>query len=177
MEIQRLVNDFESLTLPSSKWTHTAHLRIALWYLYTEGSFYQALQKIKCGLIRYGTNKPASLCYSRYHETITTFWAYQIRELIIENHGKNLEEIESLMLKDKRLLDKSYILHFYPKKIFDSQKARSLFVASVTVRYFFWRYSRPTLKPAFVWLLILLIASSGLILQFFGYGFPYEISH
>lgn len=177
MDIKKLINDFESLTLLNSEWTHVAHLRVALWYIYHEESFYQAVQKIRCGLIRYGTTKPISLCYERYHETITTFWAYQLRELLMENRGKSFEELESLVTKNDKVFNKGYILKFYPKEIFNSQKARSISVSPTNLRYLFWGYSKPTLKPALAWLFILFISSSGLLLQYLGHGFSYIIAY
>jgi hypothetical protein len=32
-EIETFIQEFESCTLPKSRWTHHAHLVVALWYL------------------------------------------------------------------------------------------------------------------------------------------------
>lgn len=143
MNIKQLVNDFESLTLSDSEWNHANHLRIALWYAYTETNFYRAAQKIKCAWIRYGTNKPLSVCHMRYHETITLFWAYKLSKFVKKHNSKTFEEVELLLLQDKKFTNKNYLSYFYSKKILYSQKARTTFVYPNTFRYLALHYGKP----------------------------------
>src|SRR5262245_41253958 len=74
-EIERLVSEFEACTLPGGKWTHHAHLTVALWYLtrYPEA---QATEYIRRGIQRY--NRSRGLL-TAYHETITLFYIWAIR--------------------------------------------------------------------------------------------------
>ncbi len=170
MNTKKLVSDFELFNLSGSEWNHQTHLIIALWYIYYENNFYTALQKIKCGLIRRGSIYPAELCYMKYHETITVFYAYQLKELILENENKSFEEIELLMLNCNRF-GKHQILKYYPKTIFNSSRLRSKFVSPKSFRYFLFGYSKPTarltLELLFVQLGLILIGSIPICLSWF----------
>ncbi len=158
MNIKNLVEQFESLVLPISDWNHSTHLRIALWYIYHEPDLYKAIQKIKCGWIRYGTHKPLSVCHDRYHETITVFWAHQIKVLIEENPNRDIIELDTLITEDRRILQHTkHILKFYPVSMLTSTKARSIFTPPSTLRYYIFKYNQPTIQPVLTTCFILFI--------------------
>ncbi|MBW4691633.1 MAG: hypothetical protein KME27_07670 [Lyngbya sp. HA4199-MV5] len=80
-EIEALVKAFEGCTLPRSRWTHAAHLTLALWYLV----HYKPSQAIDCmreGIQRYNAamgiqqTNHGGYHESGYHETITLFWLW-----------------------------------------------------------------------------------------------------
>ena len=81
-EIDRLIQAFQTCTLPRCQWTHQAHLIVALWYLmhYSE---LEATNYIRNGIKQYNhaigikTTKD-----SGYHETLTLFWIEIVRRYL-----------------------------------------------------------------------------------------------
>jgi hypothetical protein len=81
-EIERLIRGFESGELPQSRWTHSAHLTVACWYLICHPEP-AAVQLIREGIQRY--NKQQGIITtekSGYHETMTIFWIRMIRNFL-----------------------------------------------------------------------------------------------
>jgi hypothetical protein len=73
-EVTRLVSEFEACTLARERWTHEAHLRVALWYL-ARHEVGEATRLIREGIKRY--NQACGVVQTetgRYHETITLFY-------------------------------------------------------------------------------------------------------
>src|SRR5689334_3339479 len=69
-DLQDLVRQFEDCTLAKDRWTHRAHLCVAVWYL-TQLPRDDATDRIRQGIQRYN----ASLGNSQgYHETVTLSW-------------------------------------------------------------------------------------------------------
>jgi hypothetical protein len=78
-ELERLIAAFESCALPKPKWTHQAHLMVALWYnLHYDGD--EALNIVRAAIQRYnaatGTLQTPT---GGYHETMTVFWMWAVR--------------------------------------------------------------------------------------------------
>lgn len=73
-EIESLVHDFESLTLPYENWTHRAHLAVAVYYVRTL-SFDDALTQIRSRINAYNI---ACGDPSGYNETITVMFLRKI---------------------------------------------------------------------------------------------------
>ncbi|HEX8179236.1 MAG TPA: hypothetical protein VF525_06785 [Pyrinomonadaceae bacterium] len=72
--VMRLVNEFEACTLARERWTHEAHLTVALWYLVRYGEA-EATALIRVGIQRY--NQACGVAQTEaggYHETITLFY-------------------------------------------------------------------------------------------------------
>jgi hypothetical protein len=72
--LARLVSEFEACTLPGERWTHEAHLTVALWYLarHEEAT---ATDLIRAGIKRYNAARGVRQTIDGgYHETITLFY-------------------------------------------------------------------------------------------------------
>src|SRR5882762_4601824 len=92
-EIEILVEAFTNGTLPMEKWTHDAHLTVALWHRH-QFDFYESLCLMKSKIISYnisigGTNTSAK----GYHETMTVFWMQVIDFYIRQNKERDLLDI------------------------------------------------------------------------------------
>jgi hypothetical protein len=86
-DLTRLINRFESCTLPRVEWTHEAHLAVAAWYLSRYPQGLATVHMIDC-IKRYNR---ASGSYG-YHETITRFWLVAIRRHLETCPGGSLVE-------------------------------------------------------------------------------------
>jgi hypothetical protein len=81
-EIERLVREFEACTLPSERWTHEAHLTVALWYL-TRHADRDATRRIRAGIQRYNLSRGVEMTKDGgYHETLTLFYIRVIRRYL-----------------------------------------------------------------------------------------------
>ena len=69
-EISALVHAFETATIPSSEFTHAAHIAVALSYL-NEMPAEQALKRMREKIRDFAAHHGVS---NLYHETLTTFW-------------------------------------------------------------------------------------------------------
>jgi len=78
-DLHDLVGAFEATTLPYGEWTHAAHLAVALWYLVWYGPD-EALQHMRAGLRRYNAAHANEPMRVGYHETITRFWMWVVRQ-------------------------------------------------------------------------------------------------
>ena len=81
-KVERLVREFEACTLPGERWTHEAHLTVALWYL-TRHADAEATRLIREGIQRYNLSRGVEMTRtSGYHETITLFYIRAIRRYL-----------------------------------------------------------------------------------------------
>jgi len=80
-EMQDLVVAFEATTLPYPQWTHAAHLTVALWYVLWYGPD-EALHHMRNGLRRYNAAHAHEPIRVGYHETITRFWMWVVRQYL-----------------------------------------------------------------------------------------------
>ncbi|HLL72197.1 MAG TPA: hypothetical protein VK363_12220 [Pyrinomonadaceae bacterium] len=79
VEAERLVREFEACTLAGERWTHEAHLTVALWYLVRHADA-EATRLIREGIQRYNFSRGVEMTKkSGYHETITLFYIRVIR--------------------------------------------------------------------------------------------------
>jgi hypothetical protein len=82
VEVERLVREFEACTLPGERWTHEAHLTVALWYL-TRHKQAEATRLIRERIQRYNLSRGVEMTReSGYHETITLFYIRAIRRYL-----------------------------------------------------------------------------------------------
>jgi hypothetical protein len=121
-EIEALVNAFENGTLPRSKWTHSAHLTVALWYL-TRCEQIEAIKLIREGIQKY--NAAIGIQNNRdsgYHETITRFWIQIVQEYLLVVGAKYsiLQQANKLVCK----YDKNLPLQYYSQELLMSWEAR-----------------------------------------------------
>ena len=83
-EIEMLVREFESHSLPPDQFGHCQHLMVAVWYLQHSASLAEAEGRMRTGLLSFLEHHrdPAA-----YHETITLFWLKRLRSLLAEQHA------------------------------------------------------------------------------------------
>jgi hypothetical protein len=86
-EILALVRDFEDCTLPRERWTHAAHLTVALWNL-LQYDWPEAAARVRLGIKRYNAaHGIVATPTGGYHETLTLFWLRRVRAFLEE--GRN----------------------------------------------------------------------------------------
>ena len=125
--LKTLITQFENKTLSKDKWTHEAHLIVAIWYLknHTKEA---ATCLLRSGIITYnmavGTkNTPTS----GYHETITLFWIWLIGVFIQSNKDLTINELINSFLASK-YSNKSIFFDYYSRELLFSVKARAIWV-------------------------------------------------
>jgi hypothetical protein len=123
-EIDLLVDQFRTCTLPHSEWTHQAHLTVALWYLH-HCSADQATVSIRTGIRRYNQANGVEMTpTSGYHETMTLFWMCAVSfYLSVAGPGRSIVALANglpTMLGNKRLP-----LEYYSSDRLMSWRARS----------------------------------------------------
>ena len=123
-EIETLVRDFESCTLPGKMWTHYAHLTVALWYL-TRHDQEEATTLIRDGIQRYNHSRGIITTKENgYHETITLFsiWAIK-RYLVGAPAGGSILDLTSGLISSG-FGDRRFPLEYYSRDLLFSWEAR-----------------------------------------------------
>jgi hypothetical protein len=127
-EIERLAAAFEACTLPKPKWTHQAHLTVALVYC-LRYSADEALSLIRQRIKRYneavgGQNSATS----GYHETITVFYMWAVRQFIESASPEaSLVELANALIGGKYAA-KSFPFEYYSRDLLLSSQARAVWV-------------------------------------------------
>jgi hypothetical protein len=94
--LPRLIDAFERTTLPRGQWNHAAHLLVALWY-FNEYPEEVALERLRVGIERYNR----SVGSRGYHETLTRFWAEQVRRFLEgSDHAEPLAERAAQLVEE-----------------------------------------------------------------------------
>ncbi len=128
-DAEKLVKGFTECTLKKEEWTHEAHLIVGLWLLakYKEN----ALPEMRTRLIRFnesigGVNDD----HNGYHETLTVFWLWALKEMFADDNGKVVWDQDALddLLFDESLADRNIWSDFYSKDLMTSVAARKGFV-------------------------------------------------
>lgn len=128
LPIDQLANAFQDQSLPPSRWTHEAHLRVGLWHVY-HYSLEEATCLLRAGIIIYnhvqGTpNTPSS----GYHETITLFWTRILYHFAHSfSADTSLADIEFQFLKSDLFSKNLPFLYFSRERLF-SVEARSRWI-------------------------------------------------
>lgn len=122
-EIETLVAKFNQCNLAHSEWNHLAHLTVAIWYL-TQYEEKQAINIIRQGIQRY--NKAMNIeatPNSGYHETLTLFWLYTVRNYlaVVDRKIPIVELTNKLIYK---LQDKNLPKNYYSQDVLMSWEAR-----------------------------------------------------
>lgn len=126
-EVERLVREFESCTLPRAEWTHHAHLTVALWYLmrHTEAD--------ATGLIRDRIKLYNKACgvettpTSGYHETMTLFYIRAIGSYLA-NALTDCSFVSLLHGLIERCGDRRFPLEYYSRERLMSWEARTSWI-------------------------------------------------
>ena len=92
-EVESLVREFEACTLAGERWTHEAHLTVALWYL-TRHAEAEATRLIRERIQRYNLSRGVEMTReSGYHETITLFYMRAIRSYLAGVDAETFAEL------------------------------------------------------------------------------------
>lgn len=123
-EIEELVRGFEDCTLPKTRWTHHAHLTVALWYLRRHPRE-EAARRMRDGIRRYNHSVGGSP--TAYHETITLAWLAVIGRFL-----GAAERAESDAELTRQLVaacgDRDHLLRYYSRAALFSEDARQRWV-------------------------------------------------
>ena len=128
-DAEKLVKGFTECTLSKADWTHEAHLITGLYLLARHGD--KALDEMRTRLLRYnesvgGINDDQN----GYHETMTVFWLWALKEMFADDNGRvywNQDALDDLLF-DETLADRNIWAEFYTKDLMMSEAARRGFV-------------------------------------------------
>jgi hypothetical protein len=122
-EILDLVRGFDDRTLPHERWTHAAHLTVALWYL-LQYDWPEAVARVRTGIKR--LNEAHGVVTTRergYHETLTLFWLRHVRAFLERDYN----EARPLVPLANELIaraDRQLPLAYYTRELLFSWEAR-----------------------------------------------------
>jgi hypothetical protein len=124
-----LARGFEDCTLPEEDFTHEAHLIAGFYVLSQFGD--NAMPAMRERIRRFNESKGKQNTDSAgYHETITFFWLWAIRQALADANGNirwNDENLDDLLF-DEQLADRNLWLRHYSKERMMSKEARLSFV-------------------------------------------------
>jgi hypothetical protein len=113
---------FEDCTLPHNQFPHRAHVRMAWLYLRAH-AWEIAVQKITDGIRRFAAANGAD---SKYHETITIFWARLVSYAI--SCAPDVTDFETFIARYPHLLDGGLLKRHYSAEMIRSEAARHAWV-------------------------------------------------
>lgn len=123
-EVEQLIREFETQTLPRSQWTHQAHLTVALWYL-VNYSFADATECIRTGIQRYNAAMGIETTPTGgYHETLTWFWIHIVQQFVQKN-GVSQFTVEAVEQLSQAYTDPNLPFQYYSRDRLLSWAARS----------------------------------------------------
>ena len=127
-QAENLVRRFENGTLPKSEWTHEAHLIVGLKMLltYKEDAFPEMKKRIIHFNESIGTINSES---SGYHETLTVFWLWAIKQFCDEKSIKqfDVDAIDELLFYEP-LAQRKLVEDYYSEAILLLPEARRKFI-------------------------------------------------
>src|SRR3712207_9588026 len=81
-EIFEVLRGFNDRSLPRARWTHAAHLTVALWHL-LQFDWPEAVARVRAGIKRYNAAHGIHATHAGgYHETLTLFWMRTVRAFL-----------------------------------------------------------------------------------------------
>lgn len=120
---EEFIAAFEATTLPKPRWTHHAHLAVALWYLSRETPA-QALQVVRRNIRAYNSAVgTVNDDHSGYHETLTRLFLQGVGAHIRQHPQAALLESLTLLLISP-MARSDWPLQFYSKARLFSVAAR-----------------------------------------------------
>lgn len=129
-EVEELVRQFETTTLPHSMWNHRAHLCVAAWYL-LELDDDEAVSRMRSGIQRYNRAQGIEISpMGGYHETLTLFWMEVVRRFLRKHAGDGEARLERIneLIEAFAGRKKLFLEHYSPKRLW-SREARARWVA------------------------------------------------
>jgi hypothetical protein len=122
-EIEELVENFESCTVPPAEFDHGAHLAVALWYL-SELPAPLAEARMRAGLHRYTVHHNAE---AMYNETITLFWLRLIRRFLARtDSARPLAERACELLAAYN--NSAFVFEYYSRALINTPEAKAAWV-------------------------------------------------
>ena len=131
-EVEALVRDFKSGELPRERWTHHAHLVVALWHVH-HYNWEVAASLVRARIKHYNAcHRIADTPNGGYHETITIFWLRAVRDFHdrLWTPGCTLSALAREL--PRRLGDKNLPLRYYSRERLMSAEARARFIEPQT---------------------------------------------
>lgn len=115
-------------TLPREEWTHEIHLIVGLFHVVTYGE--KAHLEMRKTIWNYneavGTKNTDE---SGYHDTMTLFWLWELRQFCIQINRFVFDEIAiDELLFNESLVERNRFLEFYSLDLMKSVEARRNFV-------------------------------------------------
>jgi len=126
-EILEVVREFEARTLPRERWTHAAHLTVALWYS-LQFDWPEAVARVRRGIKRYNEAHGILMTPTGgYHETLTIFWMCHVRAFLESgfNEGRSLVALANDLVRGAGI---GLPLTFYSRELLFSSEARAAWV-------------------------------------------------
>ena len=126
-EILALVRGFEDCTLPRERWTHAAHLTVALWHL-LQYDWPDTVARVRLGIQRYNAaHGIRTTPTGGYHETLTLFWLRRVRAYLEEgrNEARALVPLANALADSA---DRNLPLTYYTRERLFSTEARASWV-------------------------------------------------
>lgn len=127
-EIENLISAFETCTLPKRKWTHQAHLIVALWHNLRYDAD-EALSLVRERITRYNESVgTANTETNGYHETITVFYMWAVRRFLAgADPNASIVEVANALISSKGA-EKNFPFEYYSRELLLSSEARQRFV-------------------------------------------------
>jgi hypothetical protein len=120
-EIDELVREFENTSLAKERWTHAAHVTVALHYVRTHGAA-AATVRMRNAIQRF--NAAMGRAPTAYHETITLAWIAVVSQFLARaDVGQPLAQLVETCLQQTG--DKSYLQRHYTREVLMSDDART----------------------------------------------------
>lgn len=118
-----LVGKFTSCTLPKEKWTHEAHLIVAIWYCKTY-ELPKTLDLLRYNIKTYNISVGTPNSDTQgYHETLTRFWLLVAANFVNLNKEKSFEETAETFINSD-WASRNLALNYYTKEALFSVEAR-----------------------------------------------------
>lgn len=111
-EAYRRIAQLEDCTLPMRNWTHNMHLITGL-YIYLSYNR-NALAEMKERIWRYNDAVGKGNNETGYHETLTVFWLWAVRQFCLENSIQQFDETAmNTLLNDAVLQNRKLVENYY----------------------------------------------------------------
>jgi hypothetical protein len=121
-EVQRLVQEFESLSLPYENWTHRAHLAVAMYYVRSL-SFEDALTQLRLCINAYNV---ACGNPNGYNETITIMF---LRKIVSESKNELSKlDLHEGVARLEALCKVEWLYQYYTPELIWSPEAKKCWV-------------------------------------------------
>jgi hypothetical protein len=126
-EVFEILRGFETRALPRERWTHAAHLTVALWHL-LQYEWPSAVERVRDGIRNYNEAHGVANTHERgYHETLTLFWLRHVRAFLARDYN----EARPLVALANELIacsGRDLPLEYYSRALLFSHEARARWV-------------------------------------------------